>query len=91
MPTATKLPKVTAADASEGMVYVTIPEKNVLDHAHPSIGLNREEFKAGETYLVTQKVADYINDRLKNYDMATRRILRPMVSEAESGTDKATQ
>lgn len=61
----------------EGWEYIAIPEENALGERHASIGLNRNSFEAGQTYLVPPPVATFIKERLKVYNRACIRQLQP--------------
>lgn len=57
--------------------YVAIPAENALGERHASIGLNKDNFEPGKTYMVPAKVAEFLRDRLHVYAKSCVRILQP--------------
>ena len=63
----------------ESWQYVTIPEEDATGLKHPSIRFNKDEYKAGETYLVPQAVAASIKERLQAFSRSVVRLFSPNV------------
>lgn len=59
--------------------YVTVPEEDATGLKYPPIGLNKIEFKAGETYHVPQVIAAYVNERIRAYNKSVVRLFSPQV------------
>lgn len=63
--------------SKEDFVYVTIPEKDVLDWPYPTIQLNRQKFEPGNTYKCPVEVGEEVERRMKMYNKETVRLLQP--------------
>jgi hypothetical protein len=63
----------------ETWLYVTIPEEDPTGLKFPSIGLNKIEFRAGETYHVPPAVASYVTERVKVFNKSVTRLFSPQV------------
>lgn len=59
--------------------YVTIPEEDATGLKHPPIGLNKIEFRAGQTYHVPQAIKAYVDERLKAFQKSVVRLFSPQV------------
>ena len=59
--------------------YVTVPEEDATGLVFPSIGLNKIEFKAGQTYHVPKVIAAYVTERVKVASKAVTRLFSPVV------------
>lgn len=66
----------------ESWQYVTVPEEDATGLKYPPIGLNKIEFKAGETYHVPQAIAAYVTERIKAYNKSVVRLFSPAVDRA---------
>lgn len=78
--------KKTAPDAfdpwktpKESWLYVTVPEEDPTGLKFPSIGLNKIEFRAGETYHVPQAIAAFVTERIKAFNKSVVRLFSPQV------------
>lgn len=65
--------------------YVTIPATDLFDNPHPSLWLNRDEYKPGMSHLVTEDIAASLKERLQVFKDSQIRILRPQSSNALRG------
>jgi hypothetical protein len=80
MPTETKATeRPTTVDAvlktpKETWQFVTIPDEDTTGKKHPSIWLNKIEFKAGSTYQLPVPLSDYVKDRLKAFNRSVIRL-----------------
>lgn len=63
----------------ETWVYVTIPEEDATGLKHPPIGLNKIEFRAGETYHLPKAIAAFVAERVKVYAKSVVRLFSPQV------------
>jgi hypothetical protein len=73
-----KVEAVTAPPKPEGdFVYVTIPERDVLDWPYPTVQLNRMKFEPGKTYKCPAEVGREVQERMDMYNKATVRLLQP--------------
>lgn len=61
---------------AEGYRYVTIPAEDIYDHPFDGIWINNQHFKPG-THLVDPQVADTLEDRLRVWQAAMIRLMRP--------------
>jgi hypothetical protein len=59
--------------------YVTIPDEDPTGLKFPSIGLNKIEFQAGNTYHVPLAIAGYVTDRVKAFNKSVTRLFSPQV------------
>ena len=59
--------------------YVAIPDEDPTGLKFPSIGLNKIEFRAGETYHVPQVIAAYVTERVKAFNKSVTRLFSPQV------------
>lgn len=68
--------------SKETWQYVTIPEEDPTGLKFPSIGLNKIEFRAGQTYHVPPTVAEYVKDRVKAFNRSVTRLFSPVTDKA---------
>jgi hypothetical protein len=57
--------------------YVAVPPENALGEVHANMGINKDVFEAGKTYLLPEKMADTLRERLSVYARSQVRILQP--------------
>jgi hypothetical protein len=65
--------------SKETWQYVTIPDEDPTGLKFPSIGLNKIEFRAGQTYHVPQVIAAYVAERVKAFNRSVTRLFSPQV------------
>lgn len=93
MATSTKQPEAFDPwkSSKETWSYVTIPDEDPTGLKFPSIGLNKIEFRAGETYQVPPAVAEYVKGRIKAFNKSVTRLFssqcdRVALNEVAVGT-----
>lgn len=72
-------PTAVKDEGNKGLVYVTIPDRNVLGWDHPGIGINLKHYGPG-THAVSEDLAKEINERLKVYHQGMLELLQPQVN-----------
>lgn len=56
--------------------YVEVPDTDMFDMPHPGVRINSEHYGPG-THLLDTERANTVEDRLRAYEVANRRILQP--------------
>jgi hypothetical protein len=59
--------------------YVAIPDEDPTGLKFPSIGLNKIEFRAGETYHLPVAIASFVKERVKAFNRSVTRLFSPQV------------
>lgn len=75
------LPATRSDKLDAGWRFVTVPSVDVYDHVFKGIGLNAKTFGPG-THLLPPDEASYLEDRLKVWNAAMVRMLRPTANAA---------
>jgi hypothetical protein len=61
--------------------HVTIPEDDPLGKPFPTIHLNKEAFKPGETYNLPVQIASFVKERIKVFNRSCVRLLQPDMAQ----------
>jgi hypothetical protein len=72
------IPEVFATP-KETWQYITIPDEDPTGLKFPSIGLNKIEFRAGETYHLPVQIASFVKERMKAFNRSVTRLFSPQV------------
>lgn len=65
--------------SKETWQFVTVPDEDPTGLKFPSIGLNKIEFRAGETYQVPPAVAEYVKGRIKAFNKSVTRLFSSQI------------
>lgn len=68
--------EVVAAKVSEGFRFVTIPSEDIYGYQFEGLWNNKDLFGPG-THLLAPGLADALEDRLKAWNRAQLRLMRP--------------
>lgn len=77
---AKKVDPAVTEKLSQGYRYVTIPSKDIYDFPFEGIWINANQYKPG-THLVNSQVADTLEERLKVFERASIRLMRPSINK----------
>lgn len=72
-------PKDPWLTPKEAWVHVTIPEEDPTGLKFPSIGLNKIEFRAGQTYNLPPSIAAFVTDRVRAFNRSVTRLFSPQI------------
>jgi hypothetical protein len=61
----------------ETWLNIMIPDEDPTGLKFPSIGLNKIEFQAGQSYTVPAAIATFVNERVKAYNKSVTRLFSP--------------